>query len=166
MTPSPPDRPVGPDGRGPTEAGSVLLLFPAAILVVVVLAAIAVDSAIAFLAQREVANAVTAAANDAAGEGVSNGAFYRGGRVDLDGATVEQLATERVMAALDGDRFRDVQVGVTVHPPASPGCPSEVEVEATARVATLFAAALPGNSGDVGVGARAIGRPLQAPLGC
>ena len=46
-------------------------------LIVLVLAAITVDSSIAFLAQRELANATAAQANDAAGEVVDGHAFYQ-----------------------------------------------------------------------------------------
>ncbi len=88
----------------------MLLLFPAAVLVVVVLAAIAVDVSIAFLGQREVANATVAAANDAAGLGVSNRGFYEEGRVELDPGTVERLAIERVHAVLGPSRFHDLGV--------------------------------------------------------
>jgi hypothetical protein len=145
----------------------VLLLFPAAVLVVVVLAAIAVDSAIAFLGQREVADAVTAAANDAAGEGVGNRAFYEGGRVDLDPATVQRVAVDRVVATLDPGRFHDLRVDVAVVPPTTPGCPAVVRVFAAARVSTLFAAAIPGGPGQVTVQSSATGSPHDAPLpGC
>jgi hypothetical protein len=143
----------------------VLLLFPAAVLVVVVLAAIAVDSAIVFLGQREVANAVSAAANDAAGEGVGNRAFYQGGRVDLDPATVRQVAVDQVVAALDGDRFSGLQVDVDVTSGSSAGCPPVVRVRARASVSSLFAAALPGNGGQVRVTATATGSPHQG-AGC
>ena len=51
--PPPPDR----------QRGSTLLLFPAALLIMLVLAAITVDSAIAFMAQRQLVNATAAAAN-------------------------------------------------------------------------------------------------------
>ncbi|MGI9022591.1 MAG: hypothetical protein ACR2HV_05065 [Acidimicrobiales bacterium] len=161
VTPSPGRRPGG------RQRGSVLLLFPAAVLIVIVLAAITVDSAIAFLAQREVANAAVAAANDAAGEGVGNRAFYEGGSVDLDPAAVQQLAGERVVAALDPDRFRDLAVDVAVSPPATPGCPPRVRVHVSARVSTLFAAALPGGPQDRAVKATAMAHPSQAPQpGC
>ena len=143
----------------------MLLLFPAAVLIVVVLAAIAVDSAIVFLGQREVANAVSAAANDATGEGVGNRAFYQRGRIDLDPATVRRLATDQVVAALDGDRFAALQVEVDVAPAGSPGCPPVVRVRARASVSSLFAAALPGDGGQVAVTATATGSPQQRP-GC
>ena len=143
----------------------MLLLFPTAVLIVVVLAAIAVDSAIVFLGQREVANAVSAAANDAAGEGVGNRAFYQGGRVDLDPVTVRRLAVDHVVAALDGDRFAGLQINVDVAPATSAGCPPVVRVRARASVSSLFAAALPGDGGQVRVTAAATGSPHQGP-GC
>ncbi|HYX44658.1 MAG TPA: hypothetical protein VE760_06405 [Acidimicrobiales bacterium] len=141
----------------------MLLLFPAAVLIVVVLAAIAVDSAIVFLGQREVANAVSAAANDAAGEGVGNRAFYHGGRIDLDPATVRRLAVGEVVAALDDGRFAGLQVDVDVAPASAAGCPPVVRVRARASVSSLFAAALPGDGGRVQVRATATGSPHQGP---
>ncbi len=143
----------------------MLLLFPAAVLVVVVLAAIAVDSAIVFLGQREVANAVTAAANDAAGEGVGNRAFYQRGRVELDPGTVRQVAIDEVRAALDDERFAGLQVDAVVLPPIAAGCPPLVRVRATAWVSRLFATALPGGGGQVRVTATSTGTPEQGP-GC
>ena len=141
----------------------MLLLFPAAVLIVVVLAAIAVDSAIVFLGQREVANAVTAAANDAAGAGVGNRAFYQGGRVELDPATVHRLAVDQVVAALDGERFAGLQVDVDVAPAAASGCPPVVRVRASASISSLFAAALPGDGGQVRVTSTATGSPHPHP---
>ncbi len=162
MTPSPPDRRCRRLRADPSLRGSVLLLFPAAVLIVIVLAAITVDSAIAFLGQREVANAVVGAANDAAGAGVGNRAFYEGGNVELDPVAVQQLAVDRVTAALDSDRFRDLAVDVTVSPPASAGCPPTVRVHARARVPTLFAAAIPGGPSYRDVQATAVAHPSQA----
>lgn len=135
-------------------------------LIVVVLAAIAVDSAIAFLGQREVANAVAAAANDAAGEGVGNSAFYQGNRIDLDPGAVQQVAVDRVTAALDRGRFQGLAVDVTVAPAPGPGCPPRVRVHASAKVATLFASAIPGAAHQTRVEASAVGVPRQAPAGC
>lgn len=156
-----------PPEAGPGhQHGSVLLLYPAAVLIVVVLAAIAVDAAIAFLGQREVANAVAAAANDAAGEGVGNAAYYRGNRIDLDPGAVQQVAVDRVTAALDRGRFQGLAVDVTVAPPEAPGCPPRVRVHASAHVPTLFAPAIPGAAHQTRVEASAVGAPRQAPGRC
>jgi Flp pilus assembly protein TadG len=148
----------------PRDRGSVLLLFPVAVLVVVVLAAITVDSAIVFLGQREVANTVAAAANDAATIGVSNGTFYRAGAVELDPATAEQMATERVRVGLDGDRFRDLRVDVTVIGGAE-GCPPSVRVHASATVAHVFAPAVPGAPRRSTVEATSVAAPAQSDAG-
>ena len=80
------------------DSGSVLMLVPAGVLVLVVLGAIAVDSAVAFLGQREASNAAAAAANDAAGAAVSDAAFYRGGSVVLDPARAREAAQAAVAA--------------------------------------------------------------------
>ncbi|MFN2606751.1 MAG: hypothetical protein ABR511_02460 [Acidimicrobiales bacterium] len=141
-------------------------MFPAAVLVVVVLAAITVDSAIAFLGQREVANAVAAAANDAAGEGVGNSAFYQGDRIDLDPGAVQQVAVAQVTAALDPSRFHNLSVDVAVTPPAVAGCPPQVRVQASATVSALFGAAVPGGGGERRVEASSSGSPHQGNGGC
>jgi Flp pilus assembly protein TadG len=144
------------------DEGSVLLLFPAAVLIVIVLAAIAVDASIAFLGQREVANAAAAAANDAAGQGVSNRAFYEHDQVQLDAGTVERLVVERVHAVLDPARFHDLDVEVAVVPAVNPGCPPTVRVRATARVDYVFARAIPGGPDRVDVASTSVASPRQA----
>ena len=100
----------------------MLLLFPAAVLVVVVLAAVAVDSSIAFLGERQLANATAAAANDAAAVAVSDRSFYEDDRIELDPATVERVAVTRTVAALGGGRHHDLQVEAHAVPPAARGC--------------------------------------------
>ena len=139
------------------QRGSVLLLFPAAVLIVLVLAAITVDSSIAFLAQRELANATAAAANDAAGLAVDSQAFYQGDRIELNPYAVEAVAVERVRLAIDQSRHRALDVRVTASPPAGPGCPWTVQVSASSRVPYVFAKALPGGP-DEAVGAGDVGR--------
>ena len=85
--------PERPDGTG-----SVLLLVPAGVLVLVVLGAIALDFALAFLGQRELTGAAGAAANDIASAAVSDADFYgsSAGAVVLDAARAEQVAAEAV----------------------------------------------------------------------
>ena len=78
------------------ERGSVLLLVPAGLVVVFILAAIAVDAAVVFLAQRELVNAAAAAANDAA-TAVDEGTFY-GGAVALDHGRAVTTAVAAVAA--------------------------------------------------------------------
>lgn len=146
--------------RGREHRGSVLLLFPAGMLVVVVLAAIAVDTSIAFLGERELAAAVAAAANDAATEAISDDAFYGTGRVELDDVEVERVAEERVRASLDGGRHRGLEVRATVQR-GSGGCAWSLRVEASASVRYLFATALPGAPDQARVGSAASSSPMQ-----
>lgn len=153
MTPSLPEA-----TRDRGEGGSVLLLFPAAVLVVLILAAIAVDASVAFQAQREVADATTAAANDAAGESVGNQTFYRGGRVDVDAGTAQAIAAERVRAVLDERRFRGLTVSVSVVAGGG-GCPPRVKVRAAADVAFVFTPVIPGAPHHTRVAATSVGTP-------
>ena len=95
-------------------------------------------------------------------KGWATGPSTRGGTVDLDAAIVQQLVVERVTAALDPERFRDLAVDVAVTPAVSPGCPPTVRVRASARVPTVFAAALPGGPSDRAVAATARAHPSQA----
>jgi Flp pilus assembly protein TadG len=147
--------------RAGTERGSSLLLFPAGILIVLVLAAIAVDTSIAFMAQRELANATAAAANDAASQAVDNAAFYQQDRIELDPAAVESLAEAKVRAAIDTARHAGLSVHAVASPPAGPGCPWTVRVTASSRVSYVFAQAIPGGPHGADVHATAVAGPAQ-----
>ena len=92
------------------QRGSTLLLFPAAVLIMVALAAITVDSAIAFMAQRELANATAAAANDAATEALSDRSFYQRDRIELSPSAVEAVAVDRVLPLVDPARHHGLTV--------------------------------------------------------
>jgi tRNA A-37 threonylcarbamoyl transferase component Bud32 len=86
--------------RQPTrERGSVLMLMPAAVLIVLLLGAIAVDSAITYLGQRQAYNVAFDAANDAAGAGFDLDAARTSGDIVYDADRVEALAAQAVAAA-------------------------------------------------------------------
>lgn len=124
--------------------GSTLLLMPAALLVVVVLGALAVDVAAVHQAQRELIAAAQAAANDAAVAAWDTGAFYREGEVRLDraAATREARAT---LAAIDPS-LRLAGIEVTG---------DEVRVRVTGWVRPVFGAAAPGAPDRLAVHGRA-----------
>ncbi|MFN2505352.1 MAG: hypothetical protein ABR540_14200 [Acidimicrobiales bacterium] len=147
------------------QRGSALLLFPAGVLIVIVLAAMAVDTSIAFLGERELAGAVAAAANDAATEAISNRAFYDRGQIELDTGEVERVAEARVRGSVDAGRHRDLAVRARVVRPAS-GCAWALTVEASARVDYLFARALPGGPDEATVDARATASPVEEDAPC
>jgi len=92
--------------RVKAERGSVLMLVPAAVLIVLLLGAIAVDSAIVYLRQRQAYNLAFDAANDAAGAGFDLEAARKHGEIVYDPQRVEEVAREAVAASgLDDVRF-------------------------------------------------------------
>lgn len=140
-TPAPPDhseqrpRPASPVRH---EHGSVLLLVPAGVLVLFVLAAIAVDFALAFLGQRELSAAAAAAANDAAGAAVSDAAYYGNATGDV---VIDQGRAQRVVAdAIARRRPTGVSVSHVVVRTDGP----HVCVGVRGRVPYLFSPIVPG----------------------
>ena len=147
------------------ERGSVLLLVPAAVLVLFVLGAIAVDFAIAFMAQRELTSAAAAAANDAATAAMSDAAFYEGGGDPSAGpGTIEiddEAARRFVDQALTVRRPRGVtDVTTAVEAPGRQVC-----VTLTGRVEYVFAKAVPGGPRGTTVTGRAVATAVEGPAG-
>jgi Flp pilus assembly protein TadG len=140
-----------------------LLLFPAAILIMVALAAITVDSAITFMAQRELVNATAAAANDVATQALSDRAFYQDDSIELSEAAVRTMAVERVQGLLDETRHHGLAVDARA---TSVGCVWTVTVTATSRVDELFGRAMPGSQGDVAIRATSTASPRQSAGPC
>ena len=132
----------------------------------VALAAMTVDSAIAFLAQRELMNATAAAANDAATQALSDTSFYEENRIELSAAAVEAIAVARVLAVGDIGRHHGLAVTAEAVAPVAAGCAWTVRVAASSTVDELFGRAMPGSSGTVAVSARSSARPRQTPVGC
>jgi hypothetical protein len=107
---------------------------PVAILVLLALAAIAIDSAAIYLGQRRVADVAAGLANDAAA-GLSEGAFYGGGEVAISPARAARRQ-EQVLASLAEDpAFREVRCDVV---PAG----DLVTVTCRAQVEPIFARAV------------------------
>lgn len=123
--------------RVPHERGTVLLLFPAAVLVLMVLGAIAVDLGMVGGARRDLIRVVGAAADDAAlrididrlrAEGLAV--------IDLDAAR-RQVVSDLALATLPGDA-----VGLPVVEMGDE--PATIVVEVTRRIPHVFARAVPG----------------------
>jgi hypothetical protein len=121
--------------RRSREEGSALALVPAGFLVLILLAAIAVDSAVAFLGQRQLGDALAAAANDAAGAAVSNSSFYGSGQISIDPDQAAIVVCESMAA--QHPNLQDLRVAIAVAGPA-------IAVRATAQVQEVFGRALPG----------------------
>ncbi len=75
------------DRRG-GDAGSTLFLFPAGLLIVLLLGAVAVDLGNVWLQQRRLADAADSAANDAVTYGIDQQQYRIDGRVVLDAGRV------------------------------------------------------------------------------
>jgi len=119
------------------------MLMPAAVLVVVVLGAIAVDSAVTFTAQRELVSAAQAAANDAAAYGIDENAFRAGDGYVLDPGRVEQAVVRALTS--DGVHARHRWYSEA----------DRIVVELDEQVSGVFARAIPGGRGRTIVHARA-----------
>lgn len=133
--------------------GSVLMLMPAAVLILVILGGITFDFAHLYLAKRELTSLAEGAANDAVTYGLDQASVHRGEGYALD--------PDRVVTA--------VEASVDTHSPdlhliGSPRVeivsPSEVRVTITARIDYVFTRAVPGapNAETVTVAATADAR--------
>jgi hypothetical protein len=87
-----------------SESGSILAMVPASVLVMLLLSSLAIDNAAHFLAQRELADACAAAANDGATIALQEASLYASERLDIDEAAARATAVSR--AAHLGRRWR------------------------------------------------------------
>jgi hypothetical protein len=122
--------------RPRADRGSVLMLVPAGFLVLIILGALAVDSAATYLAQSQLRDSLTAAANDAVTGGLSNHSFYAGGVLTLDPTQTARVVCLSVSAQADQD-LHDVHLFMAVEG-------ATIRLDATATVEAVFGRALPG----------------------
>jgi hypothetical protein len=122
---------------GPSDRGSALMLMPAAVLIVLLLGAVAVDLAVVQMRQRTAVGAAASAANDAVTYGLDQAALRRGDGYRLDPARVEQAVAESIESSGLAD---DLAAPPVVTEPA----PGTVTVVLRLRVAYVFARSLPG----------------------
>ena len=111
------------------ERGTALLLVPVGVLIVTLLASITVDSAAAFVAQREAASAASSLANDLVTLAVDESALRRQGVYRLDPSRLRHLRSWAQRAAADrvSAVFEPGSIAVTV----SPAGPASVRVAVT-----------------------------------
>ncbi|MFA9446291.1 hypothetical protein [Egicoccus sp. AB-alg6-2] len=117
------------------EHGNTLVLMPAAVLVLVILASLAFDAAAVHLQQRRLGDLAASLANDAVA-GLDLGSLYAFDDVpDLDPARAAELANLRLAAFAHDDTLRDVACT-----PAVAG--AAVTVTCEGRVVGVFGRAL------------------------
>lgn len=119
------------------ERGSVLMLMPAAVLIVIVLGAIAVDRAVVFGAQRDLVATAQAAADDGAAA-IDLAALRADGVVRIDRAAVD-----RAVAAATAAARADGSLTVTWSIQGD-----DVVVRLERRVALVFSGGVPGTAPD------------------
>jgi Putative Flp pilus-assembly TadE/G-like len=120
------------------DRGSSLMLWPAAILIVLLLASIAFDFSLILLGRRELRWAAESAANDAATFGIDQAVFRETNVIRFDRARLEEAVARSVHA-------RDLRFELVGDPRVDvfPGT-DEVRVTISGRVPYLFADAFPG----------------------
>jgi len=118
------------------ERGSVLILMPAAVLIVLTLAAITMDLSLVHLGRRELVAAVEASANDAATYGLDEGAYRRGSGYAIDPARAHRAVVQSLHARGVLDDL--------VQPPTILIGGTTIEVSLSMQVDYVFARALPG----------------------
>lgn len=121
--------------RAQDERGSALMLMPACVVVVLVLASIAVDMALVHLRQRQAFDVAASAANDAVAAGVDP-TLVRQGSYTLDPIRVRRLV-ERTVAASD-------IAGSLASPPEVVVLTDTVEVALSVDADYLFSGVVPG----------------------
>jgi hypothetical protein len=131
------------------DRGSALLLVPAAVLVVIVLASIAVDSALVHLRQRQALDLAASAANDAATAGTDPDRV-RVGETGLDPVAARRTVEQAIAAS---DLAPDLVGAPVVHV-----TDDRVEVVLTVEARRLFAGAIPGAADTTTLTARASAR--------
>ena len=122
--------------KAASERGSVMMLVPAGFLVLMMLGVLAVDSAATYLAQQQLRDSLTAAANDAVTAGLSNHSFYSSGALTLDAAQAAVVVCLSVSAQADQD-LHNVRMWMAVDG-------ATIRLEGTATVDAVFGRGIPG----------------------
>jgi hypothetical protein len=140
--------------RRRVDRASVLLLVPAALLIVLVMASIAVDMSLVHLRRRQAYDLAAGAANDAVTAAADEGSLRAGGyRVDPDRA---QQVVERIVAA--SDLAPDVAAPPTVRVTGD-----SVSVEVSLYADYIFAGVIPGTPDGTTVTASASATAAAGP---
>jgi hypothetical protein len=144
--------------RASTERGSVLMLVPAGFLVLITLAALAVDSAAGYLAQQQLHDSLVAAANDAVSAGLSNQSFYSAGAVNIDAGAAGRVVCLAVAAQSDRE-LHGLQLRMAVDR-------TSIRLQGSATVNAVFGRAIPGfGRRHIRAEVQAVitGRPVSGP---
>lgn len=120
------------------------MLFPAGVLVLLILAAISFDFSLVYQRKRALADLASTAANDAATYGISEERLRADGSICLDAVRARRAVGNDIEAA--GADAQIVSVVVSADAGA-PGCPTTVTVTLHATAERPFGHAIPGTAG-------------------
>ena len=121
---------------GGRDRGSVLALVPAGFLVLMLLAALAVDSAVSYLGQEQLHDALSGAANDAVTAALDDGAFYHSGAITIDPAAAGRAVCASV-AAQNAPALHGLEVWMAVDG-------NSLRLQGKAQVDAVFGRVIPG----------------------
>jgi hypothetical protein len=121
---------------GGRDHGSVLALVPAGFLVLILLAALAVDSAVTYLGQEQLHDALSAAANDAVTAALDDMSFYRSGVITIDPTAAGQAVCASV-AAQNTPSLHGLQLWMAVEG-------DQLQLKGEAQVDSVFGRVIPG----------------------
>jgi Flp pilus assembly protein TadG len=154
------------DGKRRGDRASVVVLVPAAVLILLMLGALAVDLTVAYLARHQLDDAAASAANDAVTAGLDLAAFDADGRYQLDEATVDAVVLRSLAARHDPvvDRaIAEMTISVVVLQSGDAMRPAQVTVTIRSRADLVFMKAVPGLSPTIGVTASATATAVVGP---
>lgn len=137
------------------QRGSVLMLMPAGVLVVLLLGAIAFDLSLVFLRQRQATSVAVDVANDVATAALDEAGFRAGGEFRLDPRRADELGRHLVLSSDLGTDVVDVVITVA-------GA-DRVEVVVVVAVDYVFARAIPGVASRTTVQGRAVAVAMPSP---
>ena len=124
-----------------SDRGSVLMLMPAALLIVFVLGSISIEFATVSMRQRALYNAADAAANDAATYAIDRVVLRSTGEVVLDPALVEEAVTLSLRAqGVELAKAPRIELSVDR---------KTIQLELVQNVPYVIARALPGSDGTI-----------------
>ena len=123
-------------GGSGDERGSVLALVPAGFLVLIILAALAVDSAVAYEGQQQLHDTLVAAANDAASSAIDRPVFYATGTVAISPSQAGQVVCSSLLSQ-HSSQLHETRVWLAVQG-------ASVRLIGESRVTVVFGRAVPG----------------------
>ncbi len=138
---------MSPRNRIRRERGSVLMLMPAGVLVVLLLGAVSFDLSLVFLRQRQASSIAVDVANDLATLAFDEATFRAAGRFELDLDRADRIGRSLVDASDLAGEVTGFRIDILA--------PDRIRVTLDVKVRYVFAKAIPGAADGMTVTAHA-----------